>query len=190
MVRNPSIVEGRVPVLSLWQPWASFVVWSHFALEDMEDVPLGERIAQKNYETRSWHTNYRGPVVIHAAARWNRQTALLCAEEPFCSMIERNMPWGCRGFLQEWNANELLRGALPFGALIGTAYLKDCQPTEELIGSISKAEEAFGLWTPGRYAFRLSNPVRFKNPIPYVGRQGWFSVDKVMLPASITWVGY
>ena len=40
--------------LSLWQPWASLVV-----------------IGAKRFETRSWPTNYRGPLLIHAAQRWS-----------------------------------------------------------------------------------------------------------------------
>lgn len=38
--------------ISLWQPWATL-----FATEI------------KKYETRSWATNYRGPIAIHAAKR-------------------------------------------------------------------------------------------------------------------------
>lgn len=37
-------------LLSLWQPWASFMAWGF-----------------KSIETRGWTTPYRGPVAIHAA---------------------------------------------------------------------------------------------------------------------------
>lgn len=38
--------------LTIWQPWASLLV-----------------SGQKKYETRSWATDYRGPIAIHAAMR-------------------------------------------------------------------------------------------------------------------------
>lgn len=38
--------------ISLWQPWASFLV-----------------MGTKKIETRGWHTSYRGPLLIHAAQR-------------------------------------------------------------------------------------------------------------------------
>lgn len=41
-----------IPVLSLWQPWATLVA-----------------LGVKTIETRSWSTHYRGPLAIHAAAR-------------------------------------------------------------------------------------------------------------------------
>ena len=41
---------GRLKCLSLWQPWASFVMLGH-----------------KMNETRSWPTNYRGDLAIQAA---------------------------------------------------------------------------------------------------------------------------
>lgn len=41
--------------ITLWQPWASFMVSGH-----------------KRYETRSWYPEHRGPIVVHAAKRWTR----------------------------------------------------------------------------------------------------------------------
>lgn len=43
---------SEIPVLSLWQPWATLVA-----------------LGVKSIETRSWSTKYRGPIAIHAAAR-------------------------------------------------------------------------------------------------------------------------
>lgn len=43
--------EGQ-PALTLWQPWASLVA-----------------AGVKTVETRHWSTKYRGPLIIHAAAR-------------------------------------------------------------------------------------------------------------------------
>ena len=42
--------------LTIWQPWASLIAGG-----------------AKQYETRSWATQYRGPIAIHAAARYTRK---------------------------------------------------------------------------------------------------------------------
>ena len=44
--------------ITLWQPWASAVA-----------------LAVKKIETRTWLTQYRGPLAIHAARRWRPQQA-------------------------------------------------------------------------------------------------------------------
>jgi activating signal cointegrator 1 len=52
-------VSEPIPVLTLWQPWASLVA-----------------LGVKTIETRSWSTKYRGPIAIHAAARRPRASDL------------------------------------------------------------------------------------------------------------------
>src|SRR3972149_12240119 len=42
--------EGVMKAISLWQPWASLIA-----------------VGAKKYETRSWDTPYRGPLVICAS---------------------------------------------------------------------------------------------------------------------------
>ncbi len=44
--------EMSVRAITLWQPWASLVA-----------------LGLKRFETRSWPTNYRGKLLIHAATR-------------------------------------------------------------------------------------------------------------------------
>jgi hypothetical protein len=41
-----------VKILSIRQPWANYIVWH-----------------DKDVENRTWATNYRGPVLIHASKR-------------------------------------------------------------------------------------------------------------------------
>lgn len=58
--------------ISLWQPWASFVIRGH-----------------KQIETRSWYTGYRGLLLIHAAKTKEAlkgETKLL-AELPFGALL-------------------------------------------------------------------------------------------------------
>jgi activating signal cointegrator 1 len=127
-------------IISLWQPWASLVA-------------LGAKV----HETRSWPTTYRGPLLIHAARRWDRK---LQAEWVRCDTLL-------------YNAREL---RLPFaerprGCVVALVELADCGP----IGSISPAssfDRIFGDWDDGRYAWRLTNPRRLLKPIPWLGQQG------------------
>lgn len=44
--------EGAIPVLSLWDPWATLVI-----------------AGEKKLETRSWSTSYVGDIAIHSCAR-------------------------------------------------------------------------------------------------------------------------
>src|SRR2546421_8949970 len=56
--------------LSLIQPWATLIL-----------------AGAKEYETRGWSTNYRGPLAIHASRTVPLGIQHLCAEEPFCSAL-------------------------------------------------------------------------------------------------------
>jgi hypothetical protein len=54
-----------VKALSLWQPWASLIA-----------------VGAKRFETRSWQTSHRGPLLIHAAQKWGGQLWAMCRTEP------------------------------------------------------------------------------------------------------------
>jgi hypothetical protein len=47
-----AVNDESIPVLTLWQPWASLVA-----------------LGVKSIETRSWSTQYRGPLAIHASTK-------------------------------------------------------------------------------------------------------------------------
>jgi len=129
----------RIKAISLWQPWATLVA-----------------IRAKQFETRSWPTNYRGPLAIHAAQRWTREQRELCETEPFKSA---------------------LTGYLPFGRIVAVCNLVDCCTTDSIAAfGISPNELAFGDWTHGRFAWELTL-VRQIQPIPCTGRQGFFTVE-------------
>lgn len=131
--------------LTVWQPWASLIV-------------LGE----KQYETRSWRTSYRGVILIHAGARTNPILEAMAASEPFKTSL-RGSP-------------------VTRGALIGAATLTAIRPTDGL--DVSPAERAFGDFRHGRWAWLLEHPVRFETPIPHPGARGIFYVDHEALGAA------
>jgi hypothetical protein len=142
--------------LSLWQPWATLIA-----------------IGAKRYETRSWSTTYRGPLVICASKTW----------QPECEYdyAVNHVPEIARA-LAAAGAWEL-----PRGVAICLVQMVDCQRTYRTIytGSPPKTfagkEEVletdlpFGDFSPGRFAWKLEN-VRKLHPFSVRGRQGLFDV--------------
>jgi activating signal cointegrator 1 len=134
--------EQAYTVLSLWQPWASMVAWGI-----------------KQFETRSWSTQYRGVLLIHAAKHWTQSEKDYCSRYPFAMEI-----------------SERLGGAIsdmPRGCIIGSVELVDILPTEWLT-RLAERERAVGNFTAGRFAWKLVNARELATPIPVKGGQGLF----------------
>lgn len=172
-------------VISLLQPWATLVV-----------------MGAKRIETRSWNTNYRGELLIHASQRFNKEQAKAMAKDPAFDIIgEAGYDW------RPWGKPT----TLPLGAIIGSVNLvdtfqfsKDAQSQLQAYGaeqnpwipyreggndfeSLEEEDEwqdniikelAFGDYSPGRYGWLLSNPVMFDRPIPAKGSQGFWKPDE------------
>jgi hypothetical protein len=137
-----------VKALSLWQPWAS--LWA---------------CRRKSYETRSWSTDYAGPLLVHAAKR-----------------IETDIP----DALRETCKNEFGRHwaeELPGGALIAVCDYVVCKPTDHL--HVNDEEFAQGNFTPGRFAWDPFNMRQLDKPIPWRGMQSLFDVpDHIITVAA------
>ena len=142
--------------LSLTQPWAELVA-----------------LGAKKLETRSWSTNYRGPLAIHAAKRFPPEARLLCHEQPFRSFLERT----------DGTSPE----NLPLGAIIAVVDMTGCFatpgegiPWQEHVGDLRRSpdepERSFGDYSPGRFAWRLANVRRLDNPVPFKGSLGLFDI--------------
>lgn len=132
--------------ISLWQPWASAIA-----------------VGLKRFETRSWPTRYRGPLLIHAAKRWTG------AERAFRgTAIER-----LRGMPEI--GDDLRRSFLGYssvlGSIVAVANLTDCMPIC-YHHNASELEQLFGDYTVGRWAWHLSEVRRIEDPVPCVGAQG------------------
>ena len=103
--------------LTLWQPWATLVA-----------------IGAKKIETRSWKTNYRGPLAIHAAKRIDKKILKLCFQEPFFDCLTEAG--------HKLVAYHLFRGrALPHGAIVATCTLRQIVEITELNASGLKDPE-------------------------------------------------
>jgi activating signal cointegrator 1 len=147
--------------LTLTQPWATLVA-----------------IGEKTWETRSWSTSYRGPLLIHAAKSFPKDCRDLCAEEPFRTAL------GDIGHLDSWRE-------LPRGAVVAVAELVACaridatfiRAMQVLIDDVLVPtwEDEFGNYTPGRFAWRLENVRPATEPISCRGALGlWEPPTDVM----------
>jgi hypothetical protein len=107
--------------------------------------------AFKKFENRDWHTDYVGPLVIHAgkSEKWMRE--------------------GCE-FLRKQGVD--LPGTFEFGMILGVVYM---------VGCVRKAECGGDPYAFGSFCFVLENPRRLARPIPYVGKQGFFYVDRSLV---------
>lgn len=134
--------------ISLWQPWAT--LW------------LLSNPDEKVFETRGWYTGVRGPLIVHAAKKRDGDVA-----EALRS----------RFFLERLAAHGLKPSDLAYGALIGNLDLVGCCRMDRMLAP-SEREAAFGRWEPERFAWeRGPNPTLWADPIPWKGKQGFFSVD-------------
>ena len=169
--------------LSLWNPWAHLLA-----------------SGKKQCETRSWPMRHRGPLLIHAAKRWNSELCDVSRSQPFRAALEAH---GVT--LRNPTANGKIThpSGMSFGAIIGRVDVIDCWQTHTAIVSssakdgcyghkhrgfetsdrlfITPTEHAFGDYSPGRFVFLCARPVLFERPIPYAGLQSLFDVPDELL---------
>ena len=133
--------------ITRWQPWAGLVA-----------------SGIKKNETRSWLTNYRGTIAIHAAKQAIQIGWLRYLSDEAAEVIGRRLE-----LPDIFNAVE----TFPVGCILGTAELVDCiKITPEFIATLDYDELMLGDYTLGRYAWVLKNAKMFPEPIPAKGRQG------------------
>lgn len=150
---------------STWQPHATLLI-----------------LGIKPHETRHWapppaiqHRVLGKRVAIHAARNTVELRALAA------HIAARKARRGCDPLWIPF-ADALSRHIddvmnLPLGALLGTAVFRAihrCTGNEDF--------GPFGDFSPGRYAWTMSDPKPFETPIPYIGRQGFFEVPDSLLP--------
>jgi hypothetical protein len=139
--------------LTLWQPWASAIA-----------------CGAKQIETRSWTTNYRGPIAIHASKRWNDDLAATYAD------LHEAFPY----FDELLRAGREFLPPLPFWAVIATANLHDVLPVDSLRDELLPLELALGDYSAGRFGWVLNNVRKLQNPIPARGFQQLWEWNEVL----------
>lgn len=123
--------------------------------------PFAQLIAcgAKKIETRSWATNYRGPIAIHAGA------------EDY-TIEDKDVEAAIESVLFYQNGTT----AVLHGHIIAVAELVDCvEITEEMIAEKEQTvqgrnEIVFGHWAPGRFAWVLDNVQKIE-PVKIKGKQ-------------------
>lgn len=132
-------------VLTIQEPYATFIMKGF-----------------KKIETRSFKTNYRGEIYIHAGLSNNFLNKI--SDSYILSLFDKSM--------------------LNYGKIICKAKLTDCiYMTKEYIEDLkSKNNKEFilGDYKVGRYAWILENVEELKEKIPVKGRLGiWNMEDKL-----------
>lgn len=140
--------------ITIKQPWATLIA-------------LGE----KQFETRSWQTKYRGLTAIHAGKSIDKEA---CKDMAIANTL---MKHGIKSYKD-----------LPTGAVLATANLLECHkvlssnfitPMAQTTGPvITNSEFWFGDYTVGRYAWELSNVEVLQEPIKSKGQLSLWDWEK------------
>ena len=129
--------------LSLTQPWAELVV-------------LGE----KQWETRSWRTSFRGRIAIHAAKKFPAWAIELAQGNRYFVDAIKNYP--------------VIK--MPLGMIVGTVEVVAMQSTDAMLDVLGHKEIAFGDYDSERWAWQLAEPDMLAEPIPCRGALGLWEV--------------
>ncbi len=148
--------------LTVCQPYADLLLLP-------DDDPTCKRV-----ENREWFTSYVGPLLIHAG---------------------KSRDW-LSGDNYGLDVDEMV-----FGAIIGKVDMAGCtkievirDPTDQRVRLGLKIDPAALRKWPwladhehahGTYGLICLNPVRFKEPIPYRGQQGFFEVPAEVVEAQL-----
>lgn len=142
----------KIKALSYTEPWATLMA-----------------VGKKTFETRSWGTSYRGPIVIHAAKNFPEECRRLCYEEPFLSALSG----------VAFNVGHVIA----IGRLSACVRL-DRRPVEGevktlmngMVITFTEDELAFGNYAVGRFVWvhERVTPIR---PVPVRGRLGLWTWD-------------
>ncbi len=124
-------------VITIKQPWATLIVEGY-----------------KRFEFRSWKTNYRGDILIHAGKGIDKEA------------MER---------LKKYLPDEI-----PLGKIIGKATLIDCIPMSKDFADML-AKENNDIYTTHsfsrNYGFKLENVEKLDNPIEIRGQLGLWNYN-------------
>jgi len=126
-------IRDQLKAISVRQPWAWAIAWEG-----------------KTIENRTWRTNYRGPLAIHAASTFSRREYEVA-----------------RAFMLRLGIEPPAAGALDTGRVVAVTTLVDVRPTND--SSLAPWE------TPGGYAFMLRDTKPIK-PFVCRGMQGLWTI--------------
>lgn len=139
----------QIKAITLWQPWASLLA-----------------LGPKKYETRSWKTNHRGWIAIHAASKFDGlvNDAYHRFEKELIEI----------GYDPIWEA--------PRGAVVAIANLSSiikcggALTSQYLIPDLHDVLP-YGDYSPGRFVWVFSEIVPVLPPVPATGGQRLWNWD-------------
>lgn len=135
--------------LTIWQPW----VWAIMH-------------AGKRLENRGWYCHYRGPILLHAAKRYDPQEIV----ETMVEITDVARESGLK--VPQVTLRELQASC---GHLLATANVVGCiRPG----GTIPEGQDG---WYMGSYALVLADVRPLPRPIAFRGQQGLFEVPETVL---------
>ncbi len=111
----------------------------------------------KRIENRTWLTNHRGPLLIHAGVSRS------------CFDTETRLDWRQRYGIE-------YPSGLMFGTILGVVDLIDCRRVETV---------AADPWAEGPFCWMLDKPRALTEPFPLRGMPGLFDVDLNAHPSLI-----
>lgn len=131
--------------LSICQPYAHLIVVTK----------------EKRIENRTWPTNHRGPLAIHAS---KTRCWLSPGENRHCP-------------------------GMAFGAIIGLCKLKDCIAIDAVYRRKLRSDQSWIYdheHTEGPWCFELADVLELVTPIPYRGQLGLFEIPNHLLNSAVT----
>lgn len=143
--------------ITIWQPYATLIM-----------------LGLKQYETRCWGTSYRGPLIIHAAKRWDEDREFDCSRVTELLQQQTFTPAslgeaGLRLFYTPMGDT--------LGKALGVVQLVDCQQMHD---GGSDFENAVGSFGEGRFGWKCSSPQIFEPPISAMGAQGLWTPNDTL----------
>lgn len=127
-------MNQSIKAVTVYEPWAGLIARQF-----------------KEYETRSWYTPYRGPLVIHSGKREPMVEEMAVIEDAL----------GKNYFL-----------LMNFGCGLCVCELVHCYPVEAVRDRMTMREYKLGNYSNGRYAWHMKVLKVFERPIPMRGQQG------------------
>jgi activating signal cointegrator 1 len=172
------------PAITLWQPWASLVA-----------------CGAKTWETRGWPTKYRGPLRIHAAAKIPADGLAVGG----WSVYRQADAVRALDHVGEWHVLPL--GAVVATAdlvdCVPIVYAPDAAPDVSRLVVVDRSDTPprcwdvrreghgstmsdtgqfpFGIWGPGRWAWRLEDIAPTTDRCPHCWGDGGFREDSRVL---------
>lgn len=152
--------------ITIWQPYATLIM-----------------LGLKRYETRCWGTSYRGPLIIHAAKRWDEDRDWDCSR--VTELLQQQT------FTAASLGDERLRlFYTPMGDTLGKALgIVDLTSCQQMKDGGSEFENQVGTFGSGRFGWECDRPQLFEEPIRHQGKQGLWTPEKYLEKAAQSLLG-